>query len=453
MELEIAYIGGGSRAWARVFMNDLAKEGDLSGRVRLYDLDFSAARDNETIGNALSGRKEIRGKWKYQAVRTLEEALPGADFVIISILPGTFSEMASDIRVPEKYGIYQSVGDTVGPGGIMRALRAVPEYQKFARAIEKYCPDAVVINYTNPMTVCTRTLYRTFSGIRAYGCCHEVFGTQELLKDVYREATGEDVDRREIEVNVLGVNHFTWITKAVCRGVDLFPLYREYASKHYEEGVDKGEIFYTNPFVYEERVKFDLFLRYGAIAAAGDRHLAEFCPNRWYLQDEQTVEKWKFHLTSPEWRMKDLEERKLRTKRLLSGEEQFKLHETGEEGVRQMRALAGLGDFVTNVNLPNQGQMPGFPEGAVVETNAAFKKGEVRPLPAGVLPDPVYSMVLRHSLNQELLAAAAAEGDMERAFLALLNDPLVNLPVDRAREMFNEMTYNTRAYLPYYRAI
>jgi galacturan 1,4-alpha-galacturonidase len=167
--LKIAYIGDGSRGWALGLMGDLALEPELGGTVRLYDIDWNAAKDNEIIGNRVSTQQGVKGIWKYQAVETLPKALKGADFVIISILPGTFAEMQSDVHLPEEYGIYQSVGDTVGPGGIIRALRTVPMFVEFAKAIEKYAPEAWVVNYTNPMSVCTRTLTRPSRGLRPSG--------------------------------------------------------------------------------------------------------------------------------------------------------------------------------------------------------------------------------------------------------------------------------------------
>ena len=137
------------------------------------------------------------------------------EFVIISILPGTFDHMASDVHLPEKYGIYQSVGDTAGPGGLVRALRTIPMFVEIAEAIKEYCPETLVINYTNPMTLCVKTLYRVFPQIKAFGCCHEVFGTQKILRNMYQLATGEnDVERDEVIVNVQGINHFTWFDRA-----------------------------------------------------------------------------------------------------------------------------------------------------------------------------------------------------------------------------------------------
>lgn len=453
--IKISYLGGGSRGWARTLMNDLAAEPCLSGEVRLYDLDFGAAKDNEIIGNVLSARSDVPGKWQYRAVKTLKDALSDADFVVISILPGTFDEMESDVHTPEKYGIFQSVGDTVGPGGAVRALRTIPIYRDFARAIRTYCPKAWVINFTNPMTVCTRVLYREFPEIRAFGCCHEVFEVQRLIARIYEEKTGRKVRREDIRTNVLGINHFTWMDRIHCENRDILPMVRAFAEEHYQEGlVRNGENHWINhSFSACERVKFDLFLRYGILAAAGDRHLAEFCPGEWYLGSvENAHKKWKFGLTSVAWRRRDLAERLEKTRLLKEGTE-FERFDSGEESVGQIKALLGMGELLTNVNLPNTGQMKDVPLGAVVETNAVFSSGSVTPVLAGKLPAPVSGLVLRHVMNQETLVEAGFEEDMELAFGAFLNDPLVTLSVDDARNLFREMTSNTKKYIPFYREI
>ncbi|MEG0902422.1 MAG: alpha-glucosidase/alpha-galactosidase, partial [Clostridia bacterium] len=157
-DVQIAYIGGGSRGWAWSFMTDLALEKQLGGTIRLYDIDHQAAEQNALIGSRISARPDAVGKWRYLVADTLAQALTGADFVVISILPGTFEEMQVDVHAPERYGIYQSVGDTAGPGGLSRAMRTLPMYVTIAQAIKTYAPDAWVINYTNPMALCVRAL-------------------------------------------------------------------------------------------------------------------------------------------------------------------------------------------------------------------------------------------------------------------------------------------------------
>lgn len=449
-DLSIAYIGGGSKAWANVLMTDLALEEQLSGTVKLYDIDYEAAKENADIGNKLSERPDAKGKWKYEAYKGLKDVLVGADFVVISILPGTFKEMHSDVHTPEKYGIYQSVGDSTGVGGEIRALRTVPMYVEFAENIAKYCPDAWVINYTNPMTLCTRTLYEVFPQVKAIGCCHEVFDTQLDIADMLRVYRGiEGATVHDIKVNVLGINHFTWLDRVSYKGIDLMPLYSEVVEKCYDTGYEREENKHWRNSVFRNtnRVKFDLFKRYGLIAAAGDRHLAEFMPR--YLKDPGTVEKWGFALTSVDWRIEEakVKENKRRDN-IANGKDGITLKPTGEEGVRQMKAILGLDDYVTNVNLPNKGQMEGIPLGAVIETNAFFSKGNVSPIFAGKLPDDVQNLIIRHVYNQETILKAALKKDKDLAFNAFINDPQVGIDVDDAWALFNEMLYNTREYLP-----
>lgn len=452
-KVKIAYIGGGSRGWAWGFMSDLASCDDMSGEVYLYDIDYEAAKHNEIIGNKYNELEECKSQWKYYASQTPEDALAGADFVIISILPGTFDEMESDVHTPEKYGIYQSVGDTAGPGGIIRAMRTVPMFEEIAQYIKEYCPDAWVINYTNPMTLCVRTLYRVFPEIKAFGCCHEVFGTQKVLSQALETVCGiKNIERSEIKVNPVSVNHFTWLTKATYNNMDLFPIYQKFVDKYYEEGfvdnIDKN--WMNNMFECAQRVKFDLFRKYGYIAAAGDRHLAEFCEGKWYLKDPETVKEWKFALTTVEWRKNNLKERLQKSEDIRSGKEEIKIEGTGEEGVNQMRAILGLHDMVANANIPNAGQIPNLPLGAVVETNAAFRSGDVTPVFAGNIPEEIYALVSRACAQQEALNTAIAERNLDKIFNVFVNDPLVTCSLAEAKELFKEMIMNTKEYLGSY---
>ena len=450
-ELKIAYVGGGSRGWAWGLMSDLAANPDVSGDVYLYDIDFEAAKANEKIGNMYNNVEGARSKWTYHAVETPKEALSGADFVIISILPGTFDEMESDVHTPEKYGIYQPVGDTTGPGGIVRAMRTIPMFEVIANYIKEYCPKAWVINYTNPMTLCVKTLYDTFPEIKAFGCCHEVFGTQGLLGYVIEEYFGEKAVREDIKVNPVSVNHFTWLTKASYRGIDLFPYYKQYCDKYVDGLPTKSDNnWMNNHFSSQFKVRIDLFRRFGYIAAAGDRHLAEFCPGGWYLESPERVHEMKFALTPVSWRKKDLANRLERSRKLLSGEEEVKIWKTGEDGVHQIRALLGLCDLVTNVNIPNVGQIPNLPLGAVVETNAIFRSDEVTPVFAGNIPTEIHSLVSRICAEQEAVFDGIKRRDLEAIFEAFASDPLVTCSLSDARKLFNEMVENTKEYLKDY---
>ena len=450
--LKIAYIGGGSRGWAWGLMSDLASCDDISGDVYLYDIDFEAAQHNEEIGNMFNKCDDAKSVWNYHAVKTPAEALTGADFVIISILPGTFDEMEVDVHAPEKYGIYQSVGDTSGPGGIVRAMRTLPMYEEIAGYIKEFCPKAWVISYTNPMTLCIKTLYRVFPEIKAFGCCHEVFGTQCVLMNALEEICGIKAEKRQdIKVNPLAINHFTWITEASYKDIDLFPIYKEFAEKNAENGMKQADNNWMNShFGSTEKVKIDLFRRYGYIAAAGDRHLAEFCEGKWYLKDPETVKSWNFGLTPVSWRKKDLQERLEKSENYRNGSVPVEIKGTGEEGINQIRALLGLCDLVTNVNIPNRGQIPNLPIGAVVETNAVFRSDSVKPVMAGEVPREIYPLVARICAEQEAVSAGIADRNLDMIFNAFANDPLVTCSYDDAKELFKEMIQGTRKYLDSY---
>jgi alpha-galactosidase len=307
-----------------------------------------------------------------------------------------------------------------------------------------------VINYTNPMTICTRTLTRVAPQLKVFGCCHEVFGTQRLLASLVSQRLGLSPApaRHEIKVNVLGINHFTWIDRAFYQGVDLLELMRRHIV---QPGVMRA---YTRPEVEgwndwhrsAEQVKFALFQRYGLLAAAGDRHLVEFLPG--FTRSPDELFRWGVSRTPVSWRIERWQSAPQRTRDLMAGREPLSLGASGEEGVAQIKALLGLGDVITNVNAENRGQIANLPLRAVVETNARLSRDEVRPLAAGALPPGLQPLVARHVSNQELIVEAALTRDKDLAFQAVFSDPANRLAIDECWEMFNRMLQASRAFLP-----
>ncbi len=453
--VKIAYIGGGSKLWARVFMSDLALAEDLGGELALYDIDKTAAERNAKIGGYINADKKTKSKFLYKVYDDAESALKGADFVVLSILPATFREMRADVHMPEKYGIFQSVGDTAGPGGVLRAMRTVPIYEDYARKIKAVCPDAWVINFTNPMSACVKALYSVFPEIKALGCCHEVFHAQQFLCCVLKETRGIEVPRSEIYTDASGINHFTWITEARYGDIDLLALIPEFEKKFLKDGYyeyEPRDAFKSDPFAYGNKVKTDLFNRFGALAAAGDRHLAEFLPNTWYLKDEQTVKEWKFNLTSVDFRERQQAEKIAETVEMAEGRKPFPLEKSAEAAVEIMRAIMGFDTFVSNVNMPNSGQMPQMPLGSIVETNCVFSNGQVKPIVSKPLPTAVKNLVYRCCVNVDNVCEGIAERNLNKIFAAFINQPLCGaLDFAQAETLFREMCFATRGYLePYF---
>jgi alpha-galactosidase len=448
ISLKIAYLGGGSREWARKLMIDLARCPDLTGEVALYDIDLDSARLNEQLGNWIQGQPGVVSHWPYQAVSSLQAALQNADFVIISIQPGSLELMAEEVALAEEYGLFFPVGDSTGAPGLIRGLRSAAIYKDFAEALAAICPKAWIINYTNPMSICTRTLTRVAPGLNVFGCCHEVFSTQRMLARVAAQYLGiEAPPRDKIQVNVLGINHFTWVDRAMYQGHDLLELLKHHLDqpgtlRTYTQAEVEG---WNNWFHSADQVKFTLFQRYGILAAAGDRHLVEFLPG--FIRSPETLFQWGVIRTPVSWRIERWANAPQKTYDLMAGATPLALEASGEEGVSMIRALLGLGDLVTNVNLENAGQVSNLPLRAVVETNAYFSQGELRPMWAGALPAGVAPLVQRHIANQELIVEAALTQDMTLAFQAFFNDPTHSLPIDVAWEFFNRTLEVNRQYL------
>ena len=260
----------------------------------------------------------------------------------------------------------------------------------------------------------------------------------------------EDVKRQEIRTTVTGINHFTWITHASRGTADLMPLFARFVDRYYETGYEESpdKNWMNSHFNCAHRVKFDLFRRFGAIAAAGDRHLAEFTAPR-YTADPETVRSWKFSLTGVDWRISDLYDRLRRSDDLISGRAKPELKPSGEEGHLLIKALLGLGDMISNVNFPNEGQIPDLPRGSVVETNALFGRNRIEPLIAGRTPTGIRPLLERHITNQENTLTAALRCDRELGFSTFMNDPqMAAVKTEDGRKLFDDMLENQRDYLP-----
>ena len=212
---KIVMVGGGSYNWCPRLMRDLILTDELEGsEVVLLDPNLTAAREVKAAADAMA--KRFSKRFKVVATKSEATAFRGADFVIITISTGGLDMMAHDLKIPEKYGIFHTVGDTVGPGGWSRSLRNVPVFVHLARQIEKHSPRAVVLNYTNPLSVLTATLHEV-SNLRTVGLCHGVFGTYRLLQRIFR------CEESDLAVSFGGVNHFFWIVDVSVRGRPGYP--------------------------------------------------------------------------------------------------------------------------------------------------------------------------------------------------------------------------------------
>lgn len=426
---------------------------DLDGHVRLYDTHHESARQNAEFGTWVQQQPGATADWTYEATDSLAAALADADLVILSTQYDPAETFVHDLDLPKEYGIYGAVGATIGPGGIFRAMRTIPVYRQFAAAVEEHCPDAWVFNYTNPVHFVTRALYDEYPDINALGLCHEVLGTRDRLARYASEHLDVDAERADVSVNVKGINHFTWVDEARCKGVDLWPLLedlvtRDRANREFTwEDLEDESVFTDN-----WQVTWELFRRFGVLPAAGDRHLVEYAT--WFIQGgQETLNRWGVKRTGSDYRAKHWTpaESKQTTdvEAWMEGEREFELTDSNETFVDILRALTGVDDaYVTNVNLPNEGQVSDLQDGAVVETNAQIQAGEVKPVAAGGFPRPVRSLLRGHVDTIETVTEASRDGDVDEAFRGFLIDQQVRtLDPEDALSLFAELVDALEPYL------
>ena len=437
-KIRVCIIGGGSRLWAIQFLKDLTLQDKLGAHVVLYDIDKNAAENNEEVANEIF---RINGKADVLSVSvasTLDEGLRGADFVIIAIEPGLTEIRKFDLELPEEYGILQSVGDTTGPGGLMRARRAIPLFIDFARAIEKNCPDAWVINYTNPMTLCTSALYKGYPGIKALGCCHEVFHTESYIAAFIAEKRGiETPDRREIDIDVSGLNHFTFVTKARYKGEDVMPLLKEYVKNNdvFADRTEsaKGRVKEGKWFDSDHLVALRFLRDFDTLGAAGDRHLVEFVP--FFLTSDEDV--WRYGFVRTPYSYRAAED--IRKKNKVYTPDELIAKPSDEEGVDIILSLAGERTLKTNINIPNIGQVGYLKKGHIVESNGYISANSIVPIVSTAPSLSIQAMVQRIEAEQSIALEAILENDMDKLFEAFILDPLVDIPIDKAHELFERM--------------
>ncbi len=417
--MKIAFIGGGSVQWAPKIVTDLALSETFAGaELVLHDIDADAL---QLLTRACKRIVAQVGSLQVTATLDRASALRGADYVILCVAIGGLSAARNDVEIPERYGIYQSVGDTVGPGGLARGLRHIPFAVQVAREMEQLCPAAWMLNLTNPMTTICRGMTRA-TGIRTIGLCHEVTGVSHHLAGLF------GVPVETITLQVAGINHLPVILRCDAGGYDGLDILRAWLAEHgpfaHVGPLDLGSVF--DVFIDRLAVKLTLFEQIGVLFGAGDRHVAEFIPG--FLTDaSERGRRYGVVLTTVDQREEMARLRRAQVERFVGGQPE-ELQRSTEQLVPVMAALAGgpAGKFI--VNVPNQGQIDNLPREAVVECIAEVSSLGVRPLAAGSLPHAAYAVIAPHVARQELVVEAALTNRREPALAALATDPLVRDP-------------------------
>lgn len=446
-DIKIVIIGAGSTVFTPGLIADLANSTHLNGAtVALVDIDLGAVEVMTWLARRIASEKGV--SLKVEGTTNRHEALPGATFVTTTIAVGGAKAWEQDMRIPESFGIYQTVGDTVGPGGVFRALRHAPEMVAIARDMEELCPSAWLFNYCNPLTANVRAVHKT-SSIKCIGLCHGILHTRYLI------ARDLGVPSKELHVTAAGINHLCWLLDIRHQGRDLYPEFRDQVSTALENPAAWDNTKMHDPYDGFQQVSAHLMQIYGLYPSPGDRHVAEFFSH--FLRKEQRSSTFDYGLQSGLDMTNDIlaGKRSLweRLRAVAEGSapiDPYLLSETreGERVVGIMEAiLLDLGTFELAVNVRNQGLIPGLPADAVVEVPGLINGHGVHGIGVGPLPAAITDVLRARVYQQELTVDAALSGDRRLVLQALLADPLVrDLP--SAKEMLSVALEVHRDYLP-----
>ncbi|HXQ76246.1 MAG TPA: hypothetical protein VN791_07095 [Acidimicrobiales bacterium] len=445
--MQVTIVGGGSYQWSPKLITDLLAVGPLADmHLVLEDIDPAPLEKMEVF--ARKANETMGTKMTVSTTTDQRRAVDGADFVIVTISTGGFDSMALDIDIPAKHGIRQSVGDSVGPGGISRSLRNIPILVSIGRDMEQGCPDAWMLNITNPMTCLTRSVCRETS-IKTVGLCHEV---GNFAMDV---AIAFGKPHTAIHPTVVGVNHFPVITALDIDGADGFVLLEELVDElggleALRPGPDRAvaEPFTRADFAQRHALKLTLLDRYGALPGAGDRHVAEFIPSA-LTEDSGWGATWGIELTPMARRQESQAEYIAEVDAVLAGTAEVPTWDSGEIVAPVIDSLLTGTHRELPVNLPNAGQCPDLPADVVVEAMCVVDGDGMRGRDAPHAPAAITEWVRRQVAVQELTVEAAVTGDRKVALQAFALDPLAGRGDLRATEaMAEELLAATARWLP-----
>lgn len=446
--MKIVIIGGGSYAWTPTLAGDLFLRKPLNGgHLSLVDLDRKAAGEMaEYCGMMVEA---LQAGWTV-SVDDLDTALQGADVVCVSISTGGLAAMHEDYHIPEKYGVYHAVGDTVGPGGISRTLRNVPVFCSIAEKMERICPDAWLIHVTNPLSQLTRAVAKTTS-VKVAGLCHNFAGTISMLADYMGVGYGD------IDAVSVGVNHYTWLKNVTCKGR---PMESEFSLDRYVAYFrKKNGLLVTNTTDdminehlspgknMEYYLNFALYEKLGYFPVGSSNHVAENLP--YYCNDEQAMRTNHIRRKGVLPRRQNLiDARKAQIYGILRGEAELPKFKLSHEGLSSICESLYTGKpSRAIVTMANAGQISNLPLGTAVETWASVSSNGIHPEISGEVPDVVAGSMLTIVNEQELSVEAALTGDRKLLYQALYVSPLLHNKA-AAERLGDELLEANKAYLP-----
>jgi alpha-galactosidase/6-phospho-beta-glucosidase family protein len=450
----ITFIGS-SIKWIPTLLTDLMSVFEEPLDVRMLDLSEEPARLCCEWGEAASARLGRQDRFTPFTNRT--EALQGADAVLITLSTGGLAAMEQDIAIPERYGVYATVGDTAGPGGWSRSIRNIPVFREFSEDFARICPAAFIANYSNPLSALTAVLDRCAPN-PVVGLCHAYFETKDVIQAIFQLPTWDP-----ISVAIAGMNHFTWV-------VD-FKIGREDGYRLLRERIGNGSLRDVLPAKSTDEIGFasghELCIRlydtYGYLPYPADRHTSEFVsfvlggePERYTVRDREgteydTTRYCDVRRTAIQHRRDQFQKRWEEFPQWVHGLKEGTVDapkRSRETGAEMIHAYLHNRPFCDAVNVLNRGQIASLPAGACVETLGVVDGLGVRPLMVDEVPEPLSEIMRPQAVNQKWIVEGMMEGKRNLVMQGLYNDPLCRcMKPEDAAAMGNELIEANRPFL------
>jgi alpha-galactosidase len=420
---KIAFIGAGSVVFTQGLLADLLAFPELRGaHIALHDIDperLDTARGAaQFIADERTGRYGDGPRPRITAHAERRAALSDADFVINIVQVGMRESTRTDFEIPARYGLRQTIGDTLGIGGIFRALRTFPLLKSLAEDIAEVCPDAWLLNYTNPMTMNIQYLAQATGMTRVVGLCHSVYWTVRDLSDLL------GVPHEEVTYRAAGVNHQAWLLRLEHQGADLYP---------------RLDALIAEDPQLRRRVRVDMYRRLGYYPTETSEHSSEYVP--WYLHHDSEIERLRLPVGAYLEIIKENAASYERTREALAAGRPLPVEGTLEYAPQIIHSTVSGTPRVVYGNVPNRGLIDNLPADSVVEVPCLVDALGVQPTRVGSLPPQCAALNRGYVSVTDLVVRAATDGDPRHVRHAAMADPATAaaLPVERIWDLCDDL--------------
>jgi alpha-galactosidase len=438
-KINVTMMGAGSGFTNSVLKDVIMIPDNQGGELRLVDVDEARLSLSEKLIRKVVEAAGQEGRWIIRSSTNRREMLPGTHYIVNSIEVSGLACVRHDNDIPLEFGVSQNIGDTIGPGGLMKGLRTIPVWLEILKDAEELCPLATVLNYTNPMNMMCLAAARS-SSMHHVGLCHSVQGTSHML------AGYTSVPYEQIQFQCAGINHLAWFTEFNGPGGEsLYPTLMEQARDR------------ESKFAKDEPVRTDMMLHFGAFITESSGHLSEYLP--YYRKRKDLLAKYtdtgyrgeeSFYANNwPTWRKNQEEYRA----RLFNGEEELSLERSWEYGAWIIESIEKNQPYVIYGNVPNHGCIENLPTDGCVEVACLVNANRIQPIRFGRLPKQMAAVCDSNMRMFDLAADAAIYKSKQLAKYALYLDPLTSAVCSLAEidEMVDRLFTEEAEFLPGFR--